>query len=246
MPRTYDGRGAAAKLLLATAAYAAVHSLLASRAAKDAAARVAGTRQRNGWYRVAFNTQALVGFGALAWWGWHLPDRELWRARGATRLALHLVQLGGLVFGWRAARTVGVARMLGVASARAWLAGDADVPPEPEAQGPAPSAHAPGGALVTGDAFSATRHPLNVAPLPVLWAMPVMTTNLAAFNAAATLYLVLGSRHEEARLRRAYGARYDAYRRSGVPFYVPDIAAIGARAPSSRTAHGSASPPPPR
>jgi hypothetical protein len=221
MPRTYDDRGSAAKILLATAAYAAVHSLLASRAAKDAAARVAGTRQRNGWYRVAFNAQAVAGFGALAWWGWRLPDRALWRARGATRVALHLVQLGGLALGWRAVRQVGAARMLGLASARAWLAGHADVPPEPEAQGPAPSEHAPDGALVTGDAFATSRHPLNVAPLPVLWAMPVMTTNLAAFNAAATLYLVLGSRHEESRLRRAYGARYEAYRRSGVPFYVP-------------------------
>jgi hypothetical protein len=48
-----------------------------------------------------------------------------------------------------------------------------------------------------------------------------MTTNLLAFNAAATIYLVVGSLHEEARLRDAYGDDYDAYLNSGVPFYLP-------------------------
>jgi protein-S-isoprenylcysteine O-methyltransferase Ste14 len=48
-----------------------------------------------------------------------------------------------------------------------------------------------------------------------------MTTRLLAFNVAATLYLVVGSRHEEARLRHAFGSDYDAYQNSGVPFYVP-------------------------
>lgn len=48
-----------------------------------------------------------------------------------------------------------------------------------------------------------------------------MTTSLLAFNTAATVYLVVGSLHEEARLREAYGDEYDAYLGSGVPFYVP-------------------------
>jgi methanethiol S-methyltransferase len=57
--------------------------------------------------------------------------------------------------------------------------------------------------------------------LPILWLNPRMTTNLLAFNAAATIYLVIGSAHEEARLRNAYGANYIAYQQSEVPFYVP-------------------------
>ncbi len=48
-----------------------------------------------------------------------------------------------------------------------------------------------------------------------------MLLALVAFSALATVYLVAGSRHEEARLRAAYGAEYEAYRRSGVPFYWP-------------------------
>ncbi len=48
-----------------------------------------------------------------------------------------------------------------------------------------------------------------------------MTVRLLAFNAVATLYLVVGSIHEERRLLAAYGPAYAAYRRSGVPFYLP-------------------------
>ncbi len=48
-----------------------------------------------------------------------------------------------------------------------------------------------------------------------------MTTNFFAFNIAATAYLVLGSLHEESRLRRAYVHDYVDYLNNGTPFYLP-------------------------
>ena len=90
--------------------------------------------------------------------------------------------------------------------------------PEPEAQGPA--LDEPGLSRAPGP-FAWSRHPLNFAPLPILWLWPRMTTNLLAFNTAATIYLVIGSLHEEARLREAFGDRYAAYEDSGVVFYLP-------------------------
>lgn len=211
-------RGSALRIAGAVAAFAALHSLLASRQAKAAASRVAGDRARAGWYRVLFNAQAVATFAALGVYARRLPDRTLYRATGALAGVLRTGQLAGLAVAALAVREVGLGRMAGTASLGAWTRGAAVVPPEPEAQGPARDAA--GGMRATGP-FAWMRHPLNFAPLPVLWLHPHMTVNLAAFNAAATLYLVAGSRHEEARLGAAYGADYETYRSGGVPFYWP-------------------------
>jgi protein-S-isoprenylcysteine O-methyltransferase Ste14 len=45
--------------------------------------------------------------------------------------------------------------------------------------------------------------------------------NWAVLNGVATLYFVLGSVHEERRLRASYGQAYRAYQHSTVPFYLP-------------------------
>ncbi len=205
------------KVAAATAAFGVVHSLLASRAAKRAAASHLGERNRNGLYRVFYIGQSLVTFGMLAAYIRRQPGRELYRVEGPLALLMHAVQAGAVAYATSAAGQVGLRRITGLESLLAWL-GDGPVPPEPEAQGPAldgeGSEHAAG-------PFAWSRHPLNFAPLPVLWLWPRMTTNLLAFNVAATVYLVVGSLHEEARLREAFGDEYDAYRDSGVPFYVP-------------------------
>jgi protein-S-isoprenylcysteine O-methyltransferase Ste14 len=212
------GRGAVRRIALAVAAFAAVHSALASRSAKRAARRAAGGRAGDGWYRAAYNAQAVLTFAALVAHARRLPDRELYRARGPLAALLRAGQLAGLAYAAWAVRQVGVGPMAGVTSLGAWAEGRPEVPPAPEAQGPAP---ARGGALRTTGPFAWSRHPLNFAPLPVLWLQPRMTRNLAAFNALATLYLIAGSWHEESRLAAAYGEEYEAYRRSGVPFYWP-------------------------
>jgi hypothetical protein len=214
------GHAAAGRIVGATVLFALVHSALASRAAKEAATRLLGARARDGWYRAFYNAQAVATTGALVAWAMRQPDRTLYRVRGPLAVLMRAGQLAGLAFGAAAVREVGLARMAGVTSVTAWARDEADVPAEPEAQGPAPDAS---GSLRTRGPFAVVRHPLNLMPLPVLWLNPVMTVNLAAGSALATLYLVLGSRHEEARLLARHGAEYEAYRQSGVPFYLPRV-----------------------
>jgi protein-S-isoprenylcysteine O-methyltransferase Ste14 len=62
--------------------------------------------------------------------------------------------------------------------------------------------------------------------VPALWLMPRMTVNLAAFNFVVTVYLIVGSVHEEERLRATYGQAYIDYQRSGINFFVPSASRL--------------------
>ena len=215
--------------VLATAAFGLVHSLLASSSAKDAAARVFGTRARNVFYRPFFIAQSFLGLAALARVVFRGRTRTLYEVRGAPALALQLGRGLGLAYAAWAVRHVGFAEITGLRGLAEWADGEDDIAPEPEAQGPSPRR---GDALDTGGPFALSRHPLNLSPLPVLWLAPKMTTRWLAFSLAATGYLVLGSRHEEARLSRAYGRVYDRYRRR-TAFYVPRPSSLAAAPPAS-------------
>jgi len=205
------------KVAAATAVFGAVHSALASSAAKRAATNCFGERNRNGLYRVFFIGQSLGTFAVLAAYIRRQPSRELYHIRGPLAMAMHAGQLAALGAATAAAHQVGIPRIVGVESFRAWL-GDGPVPPEPEAQGPALDSE---GLSHAAGPFVWSRHPLNFAPLPIFFLWPRMTTSLLAFSLASTVYLALGSLHEEARLRETWGERYTAYERSGVPFYLP-------------------------
>jgi hypothetical protein len=205
------------KVATATAIFGVVHSLLASRTAKRAATKAFGERNRNGLYRVVYIGQSFATFGLLAAYIRRQPSRELYRIEGSLAYLMHAIEAGALVYATSAAGQVGLRRITGLESFLAWV-GDGPVPPEPEAQGPALDDK---GRRQAAGPFAWSRHPLNFAPLPIFWLWPRMTTNLLAFNVAATIYLLAGSVHEEARLRKEFGDNYDAYLKSGVPFYLP-------------------------
>ena len=205
------------KVMAATTAFAIVHSALASRGAKRAATRTFGERNRNGLYRVVYIAQSAATFAVLAAYIRRQPSHELYRVHRPLSLMMHGAQAAAMVYATAAARQVGIRRIVGLESFIAWL-GEGAVMPEPEAQGPALDEQ---GLQRVAGPFSWSRHPLNLAPLPILWLWPRMTTSLLAFNAAATVYLVIGSLHEESRLREAFGDKYIAYEGSDVPFYLP-------------------------
>jgi protein-S-isoprenylcysteine O-methyltransferase Ste14 len=210
------GGGSVGRVLGVCAALVAIHSLLASKPAKDLARRIVGPRYRNGLYRFAFNAKSVLVLVWATWWFLRLPDREIYRVRVPWSWLFRAGQVASLGVLLSAVRVIGVLDFAGISQLRTLLAG-LDPDPEPEAQGPPLGAD---GQMVTAQPFRLTRHPSNLGALGVFLLFPRMTVNRLALVMLVALYVVFGSLHEERRLRDAYGEPFERYRR-GVPFLVP-------------------------
>jgi len=198
------------------ALWALVHSVLASKQVKDLIRRIAGSRYRDGLYRFIFNAQSVVSLVWAARQFSRLPDKDLYHARPPWSWLFRASQAASLGVLLSGVRVMGILRFAGLTPLRDLLAGR-ELRPAPEAQGP------PLGSddeVVKAGAFRFSRHPGNLGALGFFLFLPRMTANRAVLLVLVGLYVVLGSLHEEHRLRAAYGAAYERYRRA-VPFLVP-------------------------
>jgi protein-S-isoprenylcysteine O-methyltransferase Ste14 len=198
------------------ALWALIHSVLASKQVKDLTLRIAGPRYRDGLYRFTFNAQSVVSLLWAARRFSRLPDKDLYHARPPWSWLFRASQVASLGVLLSGVRVMGILRFAGLTPLRDLLTGS-DVRPAPEAQGP------PVGSddeVVRAGAFRFSRHPGNLGALGFFLFLPRMTANRAVLVALVALYVVLGSMHEEYRLRAAYTAAYERYRRV-VPFLVP-------------------------
>jgi protein-S-isoprenylcysteine O-methyltransferase Ste14 len=198
------------------ALWALVHSVLASKQVKDLIRRIAGSRYRDGLYRFIFNAQSVVSLLWAARRFSRLPDKDLYQARPPWSWLFRASQVASLGVLLSGVWVMGILRFAGLTPLRDLLTGS-DVRPAPEAQGP------PVGfddEVVRAGAFRFSRHPGNLGALGFFLFLPRMTANRAVLVALVALYAVLGSMHEEYRLRAAYTAAYERYRRV-VPFLVP-------------------------
>lgn len=208
------------KIAAATALFAGMHSVLASEWAKEKASELLGERTRNGLYRPLYNGLAIVTFGALGLYGLKLPDQELYRIRRPLAWLMRSVQFFFLLYLAYGAREIGFLKFAGVPNIAALITGQPIIPIEPEGQGPILKNI--NQMKITGP-FRLSRHPLNFGMMPIIWLMPRMTVNLAAFNLITTIYLILGSVHEEKRFVETYGQAYVDYRNSEINFFVPSV-----------------------
>jgi protein-S-isoprenylcysteine O-methyltransferase Ste14 len=208
--------GSVGRILKVFTVLAAIHSLLASKPTKDLARWIAGARYRNGLYRFAYNIQSMLFLLWAIQWFLRLPDREIYQVGRPWSWLFRIGQLASLGVLLSAVRVIGVLDFAGVSQLRSLLAG-LDSGPEPEAQGPPLGAD---GQIVADWVFRFSRHPSNLGALGVFLFFPRITVNRVTLVMLVALYVVLGSLHEERRLRAAYGEPFEQYRRE-VPFLVP-------------------------
>jgi protein-S-isoprenylcysteine O-methyltransferase Ste14 len=217
-----QGEAAVGRVVLLGVLWAAIHSLLASKRVKDLMRRHGGARYRDGLYRLVYNAQAVITLALAARYFLALPDRELYRARPPVSWFLVAGQAASLGILFSGVRVVGVLDFAGLKPFWRFLTG-ADTRPEPEAQGPPIGSD---GEMASAGAFRFTRHPGNLGALGFFLLLPRMTANRAALTGLVALYVVLGSMHEELRLRAAYGDAFDRYRQR-TPFLLPRLPADG-------------------
>lgn len=214
------------RIALATVAFAAVHSALATRIAKQAAGKLVGDHRRDAGYRLVFVGQSVLGFAWLVSYAASLPRTTVYRVTGPAALLMRLGQIAGVLHLLAGLRAIGFTRWAGLRSFNAYRAGR-PIPVGPIAQGPEIMED---GRLAAGGPFQSSRHPLNFSGIPLFWLTPHMTTRRLGFNIVSTVYFVLGSAHEEARLVDAYGDAYRAYRNRGMPFFWPSLSFVKAPA----------------
>lgn len=188
-------------LILSVFLWGLVHSILASQGAK------AWLRRRFGEgvmrvYRFGYNLFSALSFLPILWLAAVLPDRVLYRIPAPW---LYL-SLGGQLLA-AVLLTIGLLQTdtLAFIGLRQLIEGG---------ERPAP--------LVVRGLYRWVRHPLYTAGLLFLWLTPVMTLNLLALYAAATIYIIAGAYFEERKLLREYGAAYAEYRAS-TPMLIPGL-----------------------
>jgi protein-S-isoprenylcysteine O-methyltransferase Ste14 len=189
-------------LILATGAYAAVHSLLASLGAKAWAQQRFGPLA-NRWYRLAYNLFAGISGLPILILLYMLPDQPIYQIPSPWILLTASGQLIGILI-----------IVMGILQTDPWhFVGLRQIIEQESIDPPM---------MVTSGLYSWMRHPLYTGGLLLIWLVPVMTLNLLMIFIILTIYLVLGAKLEEKRLIHEFGDQYQEYRQR-VPMLVPSL-----------------------
>jgi protein-S-isoprenylcysteine O-methyltransferase Ste14 len=187
-------------IILAVLAWGALHSLLATWGAKKRLLHPFSPNAHRG-YRLFYNVVAgLTLLPVLALLAL-LPDRTLYTIP-APWIAVFI--LGQLI--------AAIALVVGLLQTGVWSFLGLRQLVHPSGEAPAE--------LVTSGLYRWVRHPLYTAGLALIWLTPLMTLNLLALNLGLTVYILIGVRYEERKLRREFGQPYADYS-ARTPMLIP-------------------------
>jgi protein-S-isoprenylcysteine O-methyltransferase Ste14 len=123
---------------------------------------------------------------------WQPVPGTLWQIETPAAWLIRATQLAGAVLLLSAGRHIDVAAMAGIR--------------EPQSERRSEES-----ALADRGPYGLVRHPLYLAILLLLWAVPVMTNTRLLFAVLNTAYVLVAIPFEERDLRRSFGAAYERY-----------------------------------
>jgi len=180
---------------LSSLAFAVIHSSMAAHRCKR---WIYARGMAPHHYRLFYTLLAVLL--TAAWFGFVrlLPDAPLYHLQGWPMAALVALQLAGLAIAFASLRAFDARMFLGLAAM-------------PEGSDPF---HEQG-------IYRHIRHPMYSGVMLALWASPVQSMNSVHLFACISLYFIIGSRLEEARMQAVHPA-YAGYRRR-VGAFIPCI-----------------------
>jgi methanethiol S-methyltransferase len=197
-------------IFLTLMAFGVVHSLLASREAKQIAQRLLGRNVATATYRLVYNVLAFATILPALYLVFRLPDRELYRFPApwdAIALGMQVLAALGLLY---AVYQMDVWFFLGLRQL--------GEPPQLGIRYSIDSTSTP--QLVTNGLHRFVRHPLYTTSLIVLYLASPMSLNWLAFAISCNVYFFVGSIFEERKLVREFGDAYRAYQQR-IPRLLP-------------------------
>jgi protein-S-isoprenylcysteine O-methyltransferase Ste14 len=200
-------------LVVASVLWGAVHSVLASHAAKDVLRRFSGPVAFNRLYRFSYNFFSLSSLFPIAAMLVTFPDRLLYSIPAPWVYVTSVIQGLALLMLMATIMQTGLFEFLGLAQLSEMGEGKAPV-------------------LVTNGWYAYIRHPLYFALLLLFWLVPEMTLNRLAVIAMFSLYLFVGTYFEERKLLKDFGGAYATYQ-AKTPMFIPKT--INRQYPNSGT-----------
>lgn len=188
----------------AVAAWAALHSWLASARVKAGAKRIFGAGAFR-LYRLFYNSLSVISLLPIGVLVLRLPDQQLYAVPSPFSWFLVGVQAAAVILTVLAVLQTGALHFAGLSQLLE---------------------ERPSGALVTDGFYGWVRHPLYLFGLIVLWFSPNMSANQLVLSLALSVYLFIGARLEEVRLSGEFGEAYEDYKRR-TPMIIPGTASRG-------------------
>jgi protein-S-isoprenylcysteine O-methyltransferase Ste14 len=192
-------------IILAGAAFGAIHTALAALRVKNWARRRWGLRRVDRWYRLFFSLVGILTFLPVLLLAGILPDRLLYTISTPWVWFATGLQLAAAIVFLQALFQTDVIRFIGL---RQMIQGGEPVPADQHER------------LVTSGPYRWVRHPLYFATIIILSLWPRMSANWATFVVVSTVYFYLGSIPEEQKLVEEFGDAYSHYQRV-VPRLIP-------------------------